>query len=351
MATLRIRNRSAVAVSVAALIAAGGLLAPAAAESGTPQTRAVVLVSGTAATTPFTTPTQACGTGYSAGNTWAYLRDFLTQRGYRVFTAPASIGGGTVQETKNPVAGPFADCPAQLPASMTINAIGAVDQSGANLGRFIAYLRSEYGITDVDVVGHSLGGLIGRAGLREAKLNGVPVRFTSYTTLGSPWASTLVANLDPRAPLKGCDGEPVCQGFIRSLLPIPGIQMLIANLSPANEPVWNRSQIGVLDGIPVTLMAGTYFTKKGGSPKRWPNDGVIERRSALATTTPDAVIPHRTCVAFPLTHSISVTKVLGIPDANALTWNPKVGEALAKALDRAPAALGQPNRTGCPKAS
>lgn len=349
---MRIRarmSRALLATALSALLALGGSAAAHAADTPQPAKRAVVLVSGTAATTPFTTPTQACSTGYSAGNTWAFLRDYLVQRGYQVYTAPASIGGVKVTETKDPYAGPFSGCPAQLPSTMTINGIGAVDQSGANLARFIRYLNTQYGITSVDVVGHSLGGLIGRAGIREVKLNAVPVTVTSYTTLGSPWDGTVVANLDPSTPLKGCDGAKVCEGFITSLLAVPGIQMLIANLSVLNEPVWNQGQIGVLDGVPVTLIAGSYFTKKGGSASRWPNDGVIERISALATATPDAVIPHRTCAVFPLTHSIFVSKAVGIADAKALTWNPQVGARLAQAIDAAPTALSRANRVGCPK--
>lgn len=340
--------RGLLAATLSAVVLAGGTVGAAAADTAPPPKRAVVLVSGTAATTPFTTPSQACTTGYSAGNTWAYLRDDLVRRGYQVFTAPASIGGVKVTETTDPYAGPFSGCPEQLPAAMTINGIGAVDQSGANLARFIGYLNARYGITSVDVVGHSLGGLIGRAGIREVKLNNLPVTIASYTTLGSPWDGTLVANLDPRTPLKGCEGLKVCDGFITSLLTVPGIQMLIANLSVTNEPVWNRSQIGALDGVPVTLIAGTYFTKKGRTSSRWPNDGVIERASALATKTPDAVLPHRTCIAFPLTHSIFVSKAVGIADTKALTWNPQVGAAIAKAIDGAATALSGANRVGCP---
>lgn len=312
--------------------------------------RAIVLVSGTAATTPFTTPSQACGSGFSAGNTWAYLRDYLVDRGYPVYTAPASVGGSKVVETQDAYAGPFGDCPEQLPASMTVNAIGSVDQSGANLSRFIKHLNTEYGVTRVDVVGHSLGGVIGRAGIREVRLNEVPVTVTSYTTIGSPWDGTQIASLDSQNPLKGCDGQAICEGFVGDLLRVPGIEMLIANLNPENEPIWNQRQVGVLDGIPVTLIAGTYFTKKGGNPKRWPNDGVIERTSALATKTPNSIIPHRTCFAFPLTHSLFISRAIGIPDSKALTWSPRVGARIAQAFDNAPAALLGPNRQGCPKA-
>ena len=340
--------RSVLSFACAISLAAVGMAVPVSA-AAEPEKRAVVLVSGTAATTPFTTPSQACTTGYSAGNTWAYLRDYLVDRGLQVYTAPSSIGGVPVTETKDAYAGPFGNCPGQLPASMTINAIGAVDQGGANLARFIKYLNTEFGVNSVDLVGHSLGGLFGRSGIREVLLNETPVTVRSYNTLGSPWDGTQIANLtDLKKPLAGCDSEPICEGFVSQLLSVPGIGILISTLSPKNEPVWNQSQIGVLDGIPVTMIAGTYFTKKGGSPKRWPNDGVIERRSALGYATSNAVVPLRRCMSFPLTHSIFVSKALGIADNKALTWNPRVGAALTNAIN---SALSQPNRQGCPSAA
>lgn len=331
------------------LLALGALLALAPAASA--KQRAVVLVSGVAATTPFTTPDKACGTGYSAGNTWAYLRDYLVARGYAVYTAPATVGGQKVVETTDPYAGPFGDCPKQLPATMTSNAIGTVDQSAANVQRFIRHLHDRYGVTSVDVIGHSLGGLIGRAAIREVRYNRVPVRVRSYTTLGSPWDGAMLADpLKPGKPLSACDGLAVCEGFLGDLLPVPGIDMLVANLTPANTLVWDGYQAGVLDGIPVTMIGGSYFTKPGGMKTKWPNDGAIQLRSALGTETPDAVVPHRACFSFPLTHSLFVSKAVGAADDTALTWNPEVGAVMANAIDNAGTALKQRNRVGCPVA-
>ena len=311
--------------------------------------RAVVLVSGTAATTPFTTPKSACKTGYSAGNTWAFLRNYLTQRGYKVYTAPASLGGVKVTETNDAYNGPFGKCPKQLPAKMTINAIGPVDRSGSSLARFLRYLRSEYGVTKVDLVGHSLGGFIGRAGIREVRFNGPSMKFTSYSTIASPWDGTFLANpKSPADPLSACDGFAVCESFINSLLAVPGIEMLIANLKPSNTAVWNAAQDGVLDGIPVTLMAGTYFTKPGGAPDIWPNDGVAQLESAWAQGVSNKLLPHRACYSWPFTHSIFISKELGLPDDDALTWSPLVGAQLKKTFDGAGSALKKPNRIGCP---
>ena len=314
--------------------------------------RAVVLVSGTAATTPFTTPKSACKTGYSAGNTWAFLRDYLTKRGYKVYTAPASLGGVKVTETSDAYAGPFGKCPKQLPAKMTINAIGPVDRSGSSLARFLKYLQSEYGVKNVDLVGHSLGGFIGRAAIREVRFNGPSMKFTSYSTMGSPWDGTFIAATppDPSNPLSACDGFAVCESFAGSLLAVPGIDMLIAMLNPKNTPAWNADQVGVLDGIPVSLLAGTYFTKAGGTPNVWPNDGVAQLQSAWAQGVSNKLLPHRACYSWPFTHSLFVSKGVGLPDDTSLTWSPLVGAQLKKIFDGAGSALKKPNRIGCPAA-
>lgn len=338
-------------LSVLALAAFSSPALAADASAAKSSDRAVVLVSGTAATTPFTTPKSACKTGYSAGNTWAFLRDYLTKRGYKVYTAPASIGGVKVTETSDAYAGPFGKCPRQLPAKMTINAVGPIDRSGSSLARFLKYLRSEYGVKKVDLVGHSLGGFIGRAAIREVRFNGPSMKFTSYSTLGSPWDGTYLANpKSPADPLSACDGFAVCESFINSLLAVPGIEMLIANLKPSNTAVWNAAQDGALDGIPVSLLAGTYFTRDGGTPDIWPNDGVAQLQSAWAQGMSDKLLPHRACYSWPFTHSLFISKELGLADDTSLTWSPLVGAQMKKIIDGAGSALRKPNRIGCPAA-
>lgn len=338
-------------LSVLALAAFSSPALAAEASAAKSSDRAVVLVSGTAATTPFTTPKSACKTGYSAGNTWAFLRDYLVKRGYKVYTAPASIGGGKVVETKSEYDGPFGKCPKQLPAKMTVNAIGPVDRSGSSLARFLRYLRSEYGVKKVDLAGHSLGGFIGRAGIREVRFNGPSIKFTSYSTLGSPWDGTYIANpKNPADPLSACDGFAPCEAFASSLLSVPGIEMLTSMLKPSNTAIWNAAQGGVLDGIPVSMLAGTYFTKEGGTPDIWPNDAIAQLSSAWAQGMSDKLIPHRACYSWPLTHSLFVSKGVGLPDDTSLTWSPTVGAQMKKIIDGAGSALKKPNRVGCPAA-
>ena len=83
--------------------------------------KAVVIVSGGAAVSPFTTPKSACKTGYAAGSTDTYMRDYLLAKGYKVFTSPAMAGYGPVPAEADVAAGPFADCPKALPEYMTVN--------------------------------------------------------------------------------------------------------------------------------------------------------------------------------------------------------------------------------------
>lgn len=344
-------SRFLIASAVTACLAVTASPALAKGDSKEPKAtkRVVVLVSGTASTTPFTTPKETCRTGFSAGNTWAFVRDNLTKRGYSVFTAPVSVGGTKVKDAKSEYDGPFGECPAQLPAKMTANSIGSVDRSGSSLARFLNHLNRKYGVTDVDMVGHSLGGFIARAGIREARLNNVNVTFRSFATLGSPWDGTYAANpTNPADPLSACHGFQVCLDFVGPLNTVPGIDMLIAMLNPKNTAVWNSGQGGFLNGIPVTLFSGTYFTQTGGSSAMWPNDGIAQKSSALAEGVSDTVLPHRRCYISKLTHSLSISRSVGLPDDTALTWNADIAAQLAKSIDTADKALAKKNRIGCP---
>src|SRR5690606_31650214 len=96
---------------------------------GVPDPHAVVLVSGGAAVTPFTTPDAAAAVGQPAGNTLTALRAHLLAGGHAVYTAPARLGAGAVREDTGWEG--FQDVPEVLPASMTINAVGGIDEAGA----------------------------------------------------------------------------------------------------------------------------------------------------------------------------------------------------------------------------
>ena len=79
----------------------------------------------------------------------------------------------------------------------------------------------------------------------------------------------------------------------------------------------------------------------------WPNDGVVELRSALARDVDDTVLPHRHCDTVGDSHSDYVSMITNLKRDTALTWDPQVLDAVTKAVDNAPKALDGPNRQGC----
>jgi triacylglycerol lipase len=170
------------------------------------QSHAVVIVSGGDATSPFTTPDQACATGLAAGNTDTAIREYLLKQGYKVFTSPALAGRGQVVDQTG--FGPFGVCPITLPENMTVNSTGSIDTAGEHLARFLTYLHTDKGIDDVDLVGHSMGGLYSRAAIRVLTTTNSPVRVRSLTTVGTPWQGSYLSDYaNDVVPLTDCAGD------------------------------------------------------------------------------------------------------------------------------------------------
>ena len=326
------------------------------ASSSAASNRAVVIVSGGGAVSPFTTPTQACADedGFlPAGNTDSALREYLLAQGKRVYTAPATVPWGQVADPDPTSFAPFKDCPIVLPESMTIMSAGDIDASGEKLARFLNYLNTEYGVTDVDLVGHSNGGLYSRAATRILKQTSSPVTVRSITMLGTPNNGSVPGGYTWGEFTKAdCLGNEFCISFNEAWLKYAADTDLGLNREDTmkyldGELSWNAAQKGYLDGIPVTLMAGTYFTAEGGNPKMWPYDGITARYSAWAEDVTDDVMPWRTCWEAPLTHSIYVSDAAKLPWDTGLTWNPDALARVNQAIDEADAALSKPNREGC----
>ena len=310
----------------------------------------VVIVSGLLAISPYTTPTEACATGYAAGNTDTFMREQLLAAGFDVYTAPAMIGGGQVVDQDTPAGGPFGDCPPQLPAELTADPSIDPLKVGKSIAAFLRYLQTDEGVDEVHLVGHSMGGPFSRVAMAELKASGDGPRVVSLTTVGSPWEPIMIGNFPPTEdPSVACDGNKACLIFQGAALDVPTVvQQMLPFVQAAGFEPWTQQQVGVLDGVPVTLIGGTYFTKEGGSPERWPNDAVVQIDAALAKSVSDEVLPHRTCHSFPDTHSLSVSAIVGEPDQTALTWDPRVTEAIIAGINAAPTALESENRVGCP---
>ena len=326
--------------------------------------RAVVIMSGGGAVSPFTTPTQACSSddGFlEAGNTDTALRVSLLAAGKQVYTAPAMVPWGPVSDPDPTSFGPFKDCPVVLPESMTVMSAGDVDAAGEKLARFVNYLHDTYGVTDVDFVGHSNGGLFSRAATRILKQTSAPITVRSISMLGTPNDGSVPGSYTWGEYEKAdCLGVVFCEKFNENWLEYAAQGDLGLNRENTfkyldGEPGWNKAQEGYLDGIPVTLLAGAAFTSDGGKPTMWPYDGITSRYSAWAEGVSDAVIPWRACWAGPLTHSIFVTDAYNqLSQAKpawdwqtALTWNADALARVNRAIDESDTALQRPTRQGC----
>ena len=351
----RARGPVALGLLIASAVALVGC-APAAPSEPT-ETRAVVIVSGGGAVSPFTTPTEGCASGLSAGNTDTALREYLLEQGKLVFTAPASDTWGTVVEPDPDSFGAFGDCPGTLPESMTIMSTGDITASAEKLARFLGYLNERYDVTDVDLVGHSNGGLFSRGAIRILQQTASPITVRSLTMLGTPNEGAVpTAYAAGEIGIEECQGDEFCTTFNETWKTYAGTADKGLNAQDTQRYLngtdgtngWNQWQAGYLDGIPVTLMAGTYFTNDAGNPLYWPYDGIVSESSALAEGISDEVIPHRTCWSAPLTHSIFMSDVAQLDWQTALTWNTEALARVNQAIDEADTALENPTRVGCP---
>lgn len=342
-------RRILVAATVALLIAGCG--------SGTTGNRtpgtAVVIVSGLASTTPFTTTDAGCATGLAAGGTATALRAHLLGKGDAVYTAPAAAGRGQVHDQIG--SGAFGVCPTTLSEGMTVDTTGSIDLAGEHLARFLDWLRTDKGVEQVDLVGHSMGGLYARAAIRALAVIGSPVKVRSLITIGTPWQGSYLADhANGTVPLDDCLGDAMCEsqmkGYAKDIAGtfVSGSARELSQAYLMGISGWNQWQAGVLDNIPVVLIAGNRFTRPGTvNPAVWPNDGIVAVRSALAQDIEDAVLPRRRCYIFDDTHSDYVSMVANLPPSTALTSDPRVLDAVAAAVESAGRETSAPNRDGC----
>ena len=341
---------------IAAVAAAATMLTGCSSGNGSkekrPASAAVVVVSGGNATSPFTTNDQACATGLAAGNTDTALREFLISKGYTVFTSPAMNGRGQVVDQQG--FGAFGVCPVTLPENMTVNSTGSIDTAGEHLARFINWLHTDKGVTEVDLVGHSMGGLYSRAAIRVLATTNAPIKVRSLTTIGTPWQGSYLSDYaNDLIPLAECQGDKLCETAMKDFR-IRTLQLGSGSGREVNKAFlmgsngWNQFQSGVLDKIPVTLIGGKKFTLPGpANPAVWPNDGIVALDSALAKGINDPVLPHRSCHSFDDTHSIFVSDQAGLDWKSALTWDPQVFDVINKAIQSGPTAIDGANREGC----
>lgn len=342
----------------------GGESSPGASPTGSTSTsaasdRAVVLVSGLATQTPFTTNGAACTTGLAAGPSVTALRESLIAAGYTVFSAPAQAGPGQVTSTAG--LGASSDCPPPLPADVTIDTTADIDAGGERLAAFLGYLRDEYGVTSVDLVGHSMGGLFSRAAIGEVRGTGNDgagvgdVTVTSLTTLSTPWTGTYPADYAEGAlPLSVCGDEPTClqvlPDYKTKLADVEGpdgAANVIGTADLQGTDGWNVAQGDDLVDIPVTLIGGDRLSVPGGDPAVWPNDGIVSESSAMARGISGAALPVRACLVRPDLHTIDLAEGAGLPWTASVTWDPDVMSAVVDAVRAARAGDRDGDRADC----
>lgn len=293
---------------------------------------AVVLVSGGAAVTPYTSVDRAAAQGLAAGNTMTALRAHLLERHAAVFTAPAGIGDGEVREDKGWQG--FADVPEVLPAALTINAVGEIDAAGVKLAAFLRWLAEEQGVSSVQLVAHSMGGLFCRAALRELGHEGPAV--SRLVALGTPWHGSLLGDvLSGDITTEDAHGDSPTLSILAASpqYAAQNSQGAAAQVSAHFLTEWNSAQAGVLNEVAVTVIGGGHFGAHSEPDRLWPHDGLVSLRSALAADVPTAVLPHvrRHTVAGDV-HSIFFANGFELPWERALTWDPAVFEIVDAAL-------------------
>ena len=235
--------------------------------------------------------------------------------------------------------------------------LGDINAGGERLARFVNYLHDEYGVTDVDLVGHSNGGLWSRSAIWTLKNTGSPVTVRSLTMLGTPNEGSVPGRYTWKEIGKAqCLGVKFCLKFNKGWVPYADAGDMGINREDTEKYLmgpgrWNEAQGDALDGIPVTLMAGAYWTAppkaKKVDPTVWPYDGITSQSSGWATNISDSIIPHRTCWSAPLTHSIFLSDAAKLDWSTALTWNEESLARVNQAIDDSDTALDQPNRVGC----
>ena len=344
--------------------------------------RAVVVIQGGGSSHAYTTPWDACDSGRSM-----YVQS-MVDAGLPVFTAPGftNIFGSTFGET---------GCPQQPPLEVQWNTSGYPTQTGQAVLGFLGYLQATYGYTTFDLVGYSYGGLVARATIAALKQPpaaetmapafsyaqgavNAGVSIPSITTLNTPHLGGPAYDIatDPAKYLLpvtkdwGRQFATSSMALVESaqLLSAGSAQILVTSAHAKPKPgSWDSRQVGLLDGVALTLIAGDYCgrtcgdTAAGRAGNAFPRtDGTVPLYSQLmlpcpkvcptppgSVYIPPGMVPVSNVVrkTFPTVHSTFVTKGLGLPSNLSVAQNPAAIAFLVSTLTAQWQAAGLPLAT------
>ena len=323
--------------------------------------RAVVVIEGGGSPHAYTTPWDACDGGRSA-----YIQALL-DAGLPVFTAPG------YSNTRTSTAGEKG-CPQQPPTELQWNTSGYPTQAGQAVLGLLGYLNATYGYRTFDLVGYSYGGLVARAtvaALRQAPPAGTVAPAFSYARaavdavvsipsivtmnsphLGGPAYDIAVAPAEYLRPVAKAWGKQFADSST-SLIDFErregagSSHVLVTGAHAKRDPAsWDAQQVGVLDGVALTLIAGDYCGRRcgddrttagSGARRNLRTDGTVPVYSQLMLPCPKAcpappgsvylppgLVPTEGVVrkTFPTVHSTFVTRELGLPDVRSVSRNP-----------------------------
>lgn len=340
------------------LFFAGALLAHAVPSGADTSGRAVVVVEGGGGTHPYTTPWAACT------KPRPYFIQRLLDAGLPTFTAPG------YRNTKNSTAR-AEGCPLQPPVEVQWNTQGYPTSAGQALLGFLGYLHEAYNYTTFDLVGYSYGGVVSRAAI--AALKRPPpantrapgfsyawaaidagVTIASLTTMNSPHLGSPAYDIANNSNLVRTVARSWGPQFAQSQLDLVqlsledagAIQILVTRAHKADTPdSWDKQQVGALDGVALTLIAGDYCgwrcgepsgTGRGRARRALRQDGTVPVYSQLMEPCPtpcprypgSAYVPAGLVPAgvvrktFPTLHSTFAAQNLNLPLELSVSSNP-----------------------------
>jgi pimeloyl-ACP methyl ester carboxylesterase len=321
--------------------------------------RAVVVIEGGGGPHAYTTPWDACDSGRPK-----YAQAML-DAGLPVFTAPGY--GNTYTSTAGEQG-----CPPQPPTEVQWHTSGYPTQAGEAVLGFLGFLNATYGYRTFDLVGYSYGGLVARAtvaALKQQPAAGSLAPAFSYARAAADAGVTIPSIVTINTPHLGSPAYDIAADpgvYLRPVTKAWGRQF--ANSSKdlivfqraegagsihvletsahakRNPRSWDARQVGVLDGVALTLLAGDYCGRTCGDDRATSTtkaalrtDGTVPVYSQLmlpcpkacpsppgAVYIPPGLLPAEGVVrkTFPTVHSTFVTKGLGLPDVVSVSRNP-----------------------------